>query len=240
MRKILTTIVIGMVMFTNITVAKENSNGIKELKETLEKYKQISMSGDMIGTIDYIYPPVFKLASKETLKEQFKMVKDAGKMPKVKEFNYSLENPIKTYKNGIYSIINYTMKMTMDIKPPVKKENKAEYAKVQEMLTNPEKLKAYKDFTIKMLKMQMGDKSKISSDTQSTVLNIEKPSILIAINEKKDGWKFVEPVPAALAQLKPLLPKEIVDNEKEIFNVKTLSPQEQFEAMMKMVNKEKK
>ena len=132
------------------------------------------------------------------------------------------------------------MNMTMNIMPPVKKENKEEYAKVQKMLNNPKELESYKSFMVQMLKTSMGKDAEITSKKDSMIVEIKKSSTMIAIDENKNGWKFVEPAPAMIEKLKEVLPKEIVNNEKKIFDVKVLTPKEQMKAMMEEMMKEKK
>ena len=48
-----------------------------------------------------------------------------------------------------------------------------------------------------------------------------------------------EPAPAMIAELKKVLPQEIVNNEKKIFDVKLLTPEEQMAAMMEMMGANK-
>ena len=67
------------------------------------------------------------------------------------------------------------------------------------------------------------------------LVNIEKKSKILAINENESGWTFVEPAPQMIEHLKKLLPKEIVENEKELFDVKVLTAEEQMAEMMKMM-----
>jgi len=108
------------------------------------------------------------------------------------------------------------MNMKIDMMPPVSKENKQEYAKVQDMLNDPKKLQSFQSYLLEMLKSQMGKDAVITFDNK-LVANVQKRSTMIAINENNSGWKFVEPIPQIIEQLKKVLPQEIVANEKEIF-----------------------
>ena len=90
-----------------------------------------------------------------------------------------------------------------------------------------------------MLKMQMGKDAVVSSKEGSMLVNIEKGSKMIAINENKRSWTFIELVPERIEALKKVLPKEIVENEKELFDVKVLTQEEQVAEMMKMMKAKK-
>ena len=235
MNNFFTSVILTITLLTTSIVAKENTTAIKSLEQTLEKYKELTLKLDTVGVLEYSYPAVFKVMPKEMLLKQSEMLKKSGKIPKIKTFTYRIVKPIKSFDKGLYALVNYSMNIEMNIMPPVDKSNKEAYAKVQVMLDDPEKLKSYKAFALKMLTMQMGKEAKIESEEKSMLVKIEKPSLLIAINEENKGWKFVEPKPMMLTQLKPLLPKQIVENEKEIFDVKTLTKEEKIAEMMKMM-----
>ena len=235
MKKIFKYLLLSIVLFNTTAFAKNTTNDLASLEKTFKIYKQFNLDGDLEKTVEYVYPPVFTITPKETLLESYKIVKESGKMPKVNALNETIRKPLKSYSKGVYTLVEYTMDMTLDMMPPVKKDNKAEYAKVQEMLNNPEKLKSFKSFMSQMLKAQMGKDAVIEFEDNSMVSNIKKTSTLIAINEAKDGWKFVEPAPQMIAQLKKVLPAEIIANEKKIFDVKVPTAEEQMAAMMEMM-----
>lgn len=235
MKKIFKYLLLTVMVFNTTAFAKDTRNELKSLEETMKIYKKLNIDGELAKTIDYVYPPVFTITPKQTLLDSFKMIKESGKAPTINSFTETIRTPLKSYEKGLYTVVEYTMEMTMNTMPPVKKENKEEYAKVQEMLNNPEKLKSYKSFMIQMLKMQMGEDAVISSKEDSMMVNIEKKSTMIAINENKSSWTFVEPAPQMIEHLKKVLPKEIVENEKELFDVKVLTQEEQMAEMMKMM-----
>ena len=239
MKKIFKYLLIATMLIGTTAFAKDNKSEVASLEKALEIYKQLNLDANLEKTIDYVYPPVFEITPKETLLKSFKMVKDSGRMPKINAFDGTMRKPLKSYAKGIYTIVNYTMSMEMNVIPAVKKENKAEYAKVQEMLKDPKKLESYKSFMVQMLKASMGKDAEVKSEKGSTVVDIKKHSVMIAINENKSGWKFVEPAPAMIERLKKVLPKEIVSNEKEIFDVKAPTKEEQMAAMMEMLKKAK-
>ena len=62
---------------------------------------------------------------------------------------------------------------------------------------------------------------------------------MIAINENKSGWKFIEPVLPMIEHLKKILPQEIIANEKKIFDLKVPTQEEQMEAMMEIMKASK-
>ena len=240
MKKIFKYLLLTIMVFNTTAFAKDTKSELESLKKTFELYKQFNLEGDLEKTVDYVYPPVFTITPKETLLESFKMVKESGKAPKVNALNETIRTPLKSYDKGVYTLVEYTMDMTMNMMPPVKKENKAEYAKVQDMLNSPEKLKSYKSFMLQMLKAQMGKDAVISSKEDSMIVDIKKTSTMIAINENKSGWKFVEPAPQMIEHLKKILPQEIISNEKKIFDVKVPTAEEQMAAMMEMMKASKK
>ena len=239
MKKIFKYLLLTVMVFNTTAFAKDTKNELKSLEETIKVYKQLQINGELEKTIDYVYPPEFTITPKKTLLESYKMMKESGKVPTINSFTETIRTPLKSYEKGFYTVVAYTIEMTMDTMPPVKKENKEEYAKVQEMLNNPEKLKSYKSFMLQMLKMQMGKDAVINSKEGSMLVNIEKKSTMIAINENKSGWTFVEPAPQTIEALKKVLPKEIVENEKELFDVKVLTAEEQMAEMMKMMKAQK-
>jgi len=241
MNKIFKYILLTVMVFNTTAFAKENKSGLESLKTTFKMYKQFTLEGQFEKTIDYIYPPVFAITPKETLINASKMVKESGGMPKITSIKETIKTPFKSYSKGSYTLIKYTMDMTMNLTPPVKKENKEEYAKVQKMLNSPSELKAYKSFMLQMLKARMGKDAVITSSKKSSLtFNIKKISTLIAINENKIGWKFVEPEPQMIAELKKVLPKEIIKNEKKIFDVKVPTAEEQMAEMMKIMQENRK
>ncbi|CAA6816316.1 MAG: Unknown protein [uncultured Sulfurovum sp.] len=239
MKKIFKYLLITIMVFNTAAFAKDSKSDLESLEKTLTLYKQFNLDGELEKTIDYVYEPVFKITPKKTLSDGFKMVKESGKMPKVNTFNETIRTPLKSYEKGIYTLVDYTMSMTMNMMPPVKKENKEEYEKVQKMLNNPKELAAFKSFMLQMLKTSMGKDSEVTPQKDSMIVDIKKSSTMIAINENKSGWKFVEPAPAMIAELKKVLPQEIVNNEKKIFDVKVLTPEEQMAAMMEMMGANK-
>ena len=238
MKKIFSYILLSILILTNPLMSKENSAGLSSLNKSLDAYKAIQLSGDMKKSLDFIYPAVFKITSKEMLLQGFEMAEKSGKMPKVVSLEQKAE-ALKKYDNGVYALVPYTLKMQMDITPPVPKENTEEYAKVQKMLKNPKEFKSFKSFTLKMLQLTMGADALIDSKEESTLINIQKSGKYLAINEKNAGWKFVDTAPASLAQLKAVLPKDIVNKENAIFSVKAPDPKEQFKAMMEMMKASK-
>lgn len=239
MKKIFKILLLTIMVFNTAAFAKDTKSGLESLEKTLKVYKQLNLDANLEKTIDYVYPPVFKITPKEQLLAGFKIAKESGKMPKINAFDATIRKPLKSYEKGTYTLIDYTMGMTMNMMPPVKKENKAEYAKVQKMLNDPKELASYKSFMMQMLKTSMGKDAEIKSENDSMVVDIKKHSMMIAIDEDKSGWKFVEPTPAMIGTLKKVLPKEIVTNEKKIFDVKVLTPEEQMAAMMEMMKNAK-
>lgn len=218
-------------------LAKENKSMEATLTEALEAYKEIQLAGDLEKSLDYVYPPVFTVTPKEMLEQGFKMAKESGKMPKIMTFTVENNQALKKYDKGVYVVLPYSMKMNMDLTPPVSKENKEEYAKVEEMLNDPKKVESYKEFTLNMLKMTMGKGAEINSKEGSLLIDITKTSKLLAINEAQNGWKFIEADPQAIAPVKSVIPQEIVENEKEIFSAKVLTQEEQMKQMMEMMSK---
>jgi hypothetical protein len=237
MNTIIKVIVATLILVAGPLFAKETKSTDTTLIEALKAYTDIQLSGDLAQSLDYVYPPVFTVTPKEMLEQSFKMAKESGKMPKVIAFNVENNQPLKKYDKGMYVILPYTMEMNMDLTPPVSKENKEEYAKVEEMLNDPKKIEAYKEFTLNMLKMTMGKGAEINSKEGSLLIDIKKSSKILAINENKSGWKFVEADAQAIAPVKSVIPKEIVENEKEIFSAKVLTQEEQMQQMMEMMSK---
>ena len=239
MKRLFKYLLVGMMILNTVVLAKGSQNDLESLEKTFKVYKQFNLDGDLEKTVDYVYPPVFTLTPKKTLLEGFKRVKESGKMPKINAFDETIRTPLKRYDKGVYTSISYTMEMEMNMMPPVKKENKEEYAKVQKMLNNPEELKSYKSFMLQLLKNQMGKDTEVIAKKDSLIVDIKKSSNMLAINENGTGWTFVEPVPQMIEHLKKVLPKEIIDNEKEMFDVKVLTPEEQMAAMMELMTDKK-
>lgn len=225
-------IMLVVMLMTTTVVAKDNLEG---LNTALASYKEVQINGEIEKTLNYVYPPVFTVTPKEMLLQGFKMAKESGKMPKITHFEVEKSKALKKYDKGVYTLLPYAVEMNMDLTPPVSKENKEEYAKVQAMLNDPAQIEAYKEFTLNILKMSMGEGTDISSDKGSLIIKIKKGSKLLAINENKSGWKFIEADAQAIAPVKSVIPKTIVENEKEIFSAKVPTQEEQMKKMMEMM-----
>jgi len=230
-------VTLSILFLTINTFSKDNSAEVSTLTESLRKYKEIQMSGDMSKTLDYIYPPIFTITSKEMLLKGFEIAKKSEKMPKIISFIQTIDLPLKSYSKGYYTTVPYTIEMSMDMTPPVDKENKKAFAKVENMLANPKELNSYKAFTLNMLKMSMGKDAVIDSKEGSLLVNIKKSSKYLAINEAGNGWKFVDVSPLSISQIKSILPKTIVLNEKELFHTNSMHQEEAIKKMMEMIKK---
>jgi len=226
---------LALMLFGTTLLAKENKVLQESLDTALETYKELQVKGDMEKTLEYIYPPVFTITPKKILLQSFKMAEESGKMPKIIAFNVERKQTLIKYDKGVYTLLPYSVEMTMDLTPPVTKENKDEYAKVEAMLKDPKQIEAYKKFTLNILKMSLGKDTQVDSKEGSLLINIKKSSKLLAINENNAGWKFIEADPQAIALVKSVIPKEIVENEKEIFSEKVLTQEEQMKQMMEMM-----
>lgn len=219
MKKIFKYLLLAVMIFNTGVFAKSTNNtDLAGLEKTFEEYKKATLNNNIEKTLDYIYPTVFKVQPKEVLLASFKKAKESGKMPKINSIDGVIKKPIKTYSKGKYTLIDYTIDLTMDLTPNVKKENKQEYAKVQDMLNNPKKLASYQAFILQMFQASMGKDAKLKFQKDSLKLNIIKKSKMIAINENNSGWKFVELSPKTIDKLKSLLPQDIVKNEASLFN----------------------
>jgi len=235
MNKVLKNIALILMLLSTPSLAKDNKSDLESLSTTLKSYKEVQINGNLEKTIDYIYPPVFTITSKEMLLQGFKMAKDSGKMPKITKFSIENSKVLKSYSKGVYIILPYSVEMDMDLTPSTSKENKEAYAKEQEMLTDPKKVGAYKEFTVNMLKMSMGQGVEINSKKGSMMLNIKKSSNLLGIKENTSSWKFIDADPMVLTQMKAIVPKDIVANEKELFSANVPNPAEQLQQMMEMM-----
>ncbi|MCK5898710.1 MAG: hypothetical protein KAG06_06535 [Methylococcales bacterium] len=183
---------------------------IISLKTALESYKRVLLSGEIEKSLDYAYPPIFNITSKESILQELASIKNRGKSPQIVDVIQSAELPIKLYSKGVYTTINFTMDMRMDMTPIISEDNPREAVEIQAMLQSPQELTKFKKYIRQMLKMSMGAEAEISFQEASLVVSVKKQGSHLAINEDDNGWKFIDLSPIPFEQAKGVLPDEII------------------------------
>lgn len=212
------------------STAASQGDETASLKTALDAYKKIQVSGDLEKSIDYIYPPIFDKIPKEAMLASFKMAKESGMAPKASKLEQNPVFPVKKYAKGIYTTVPYTMATSMDMTPPV--SDKAKTAQLAEMQKNPEELAKFKAFMINMLKASMGNNADLKFQKDSMVVDIKNAGTYLAINEDNAGWKFIDMSPMLVGQIKEVLPKDILDSEKTMFEKLMANAVDPMKAMM--------
>ncbi|MCK5898711.1 MAG: hypothetical protein KAG06_06540 [Methylococcales bacterium] len=192
----------------------------KNLNATLDAYGKILLSGEIEKSLDYAYPAIFKLTSKQKTFDSLVAMKNSGKAPKIVSLTQKADLPVKKYSKGIYTTVPFSMDMIMNITPPMPKADKKKTAEIKAMMNNPKKLEEFKAFMIKMFKSQMGDDVVLTTEKGSKEINIKKTGSYLALNEENKGWKFIDLAPMTMKQAKEILPKDIMNVMKSML-VKT-------------------
>lgn len=214
------------------------AHNIKSLKVAMDHFKQLQIEGHFKKSIDYIYPPVFEKIPKDKMIEGFDALKEGPFNPDILKFEQKANLPIKVYSRGIYTTIPYTIQSSIDMTPP--KSDKARSAQLAKLQKNPKRLESFKSFTIMMLKTLMGKKADIKFQKDSMVIDINKSDTYLAINEDKLGWKFVDFSTQLLSQIKDVLPQDIIESEKALFDELSKDTVDPMKAMMEAISQKTK
>lgn len=183
----------------------------QRLNAALDAYGKILLSGELEKSLDYTYPPLFKIKSRKKMLEGLMAMKNSGNVPKIVSITQKPALPVKKYSKGLYTTVPFTMKMVINITPPAPKADKKKAAEITAMMNDPKKLEAFKTFMIKMFKVQMKEDVVITTEKGSKEINIKKSGSYMALNEENKGWKFIDISPMTMGQAKEILPTDIMN-----------------------------
>lgn len=204
--KNLTKLLISCFLIASFSVhAKENPDEAG-LKISLENYRQIQLDGNLKKTLDYTYPPIFKVVPKETMLAALEQASNSGMSPKISKLEQKAGS-LKKYSKGVFAKVPYTMEMSMNMIPDSATKEKKE--KMKEMTKDPKNLEQFTAFMTKMLKASLGEDAEVNLNTDTFQYEIKKSGSYIAINENDTGWKFIDTTPNPMINLEQILPKEI-------------------------------
>ena len=193
MKNIFTALMILMFMGSNLVAKDMKVEALTTLKGDLETYKNATMKGDVDSLMGFVYPTIFTISPKEAMTSMFKEMYASGKMPKINKMDFTKIHPVEKFDKGSFTTIDYAMNMEMTLgklKPEMKSQ------------------------MLEMIKVQMGENSKVSLDDKTNTFHIEKQAVLIAIKEGKESWKFIEKVQTAPLVQAKLLPAQIIEKLK--------------------------
>ena len=215
--------------------AAASSASSTNLETALAAYKKIQVDVDLEKSIDYVYPPIFTKIPKEAMLKSFQAQKASGMKPQNTKLEQKPVLPVKKYAKGEYTTVPYSMETSMDMTPP--KSDAAKTAQMEEMKKKPEDLAKFKKFMLGMLKASLGPDSKAEFQKDSFVIDVKKTGTYLAINEDNAGWKFIDLSPMLIGQIKDILPKDIMENEKALFDELEKNAVDPMKAMMETIGK---
>jgi len=173
---------------TKIEVSDNSS--MKTLKSDLALYTQATIDNDIPKLINFIYPKVFTIVPKDKMTQILTMAYNSGNAPKVTDVKHINIKPIKSYKEGMFSIITSSMSTTL--KSP--------------MPNNP-KFEAY---MLERIKKGLNGKGSVDFNKEKHTFSINHLSRTLAINEN-GTWKFAGVKQAKKYAQKGLLTQSLVE-----------------------------
>ncbi len=190
-----TSFILFLFLLTTNTYAQSASD---EIKSTFTHYFEVVQSKDNDKTLDYVYPKLFTMVPRETLKQAldqmysptsgFLIDMQGGKIESISE--------VLEHEGGQYALLDYHFKMTMRFTTVISDSSDA---------TNPLML------TYEMLKTQYDEKS-LEVDKETSTIIISSINTLYAIKEPAyEGWKFIEKKENMAMLINQLLPQAIID-----------------------------
>ena len=214
------------------------STSSTDIKTALEAYKKIQVDGDLEKSVDYVYPPIFTKIPKEMMLKSFESQKASGIKPQDTKLEQNPVLPVKKYAKGEYTTVAYTMETSIDMTPP--KSDAARTAQMEEIKKNPEEFAQFKKLMLDMLKASLGPRAETKFQKDSFVIEVKKAGTYLAINEDNKGWKFIDLSPMLIGQIKDVLPKDIMENEKALFDELEKNAVDPMKAMMESMGSMKK
>jgi len=180
-----------LLSFTVTTWSQQNA----ELMGRIESMLKATGKMDLEKILDYTYPKVFTLATREQMSEVMKSGFDTD------EFSTSFDSitihtvfPVFSMQNGQYAKIRHTMLMHMKFKEPIDS--------------------ARGEYLVQLMELKYG-KGKITFDRNTNTLNISALPDLVAIKDEfSKEWTFVNyDETDKLAEL--LFSKELIEKLRE-------------------------
>jgi len=171
MKKIFFTALSLLIIATNIQIGHADEQ-TDSLKQALANYKQAVLENNVSTILDYTYPAVFGLASREDMQAGLEQMAASGQAPNVTKLDTSIDSPIQVFSKGTFATVTADTAMTM---PSPEPEN-------DEM----------NELILSTLKTQMGADSEVSFNAEQGIFNISKSGKLIAISEEDSDWKFID------------------------------------------------
>lgn len=190
MRKI---VLAGVIFFNVLTVFSQND---PELNKRLQLFLEASKAMDFEKIMDYTYPKLFTIATREQMIEVIKSTFDNEEM-KITMDSLMVDSVYRSFaiKQNSYAKIRYSMKMIMKFKS--KEED------------NQEEKRQMREFMLPLMKKQFGD-NKVRLD-EAGLFHIKTITYMVAIkDEYAKEWCFVN-LNESDSLAKKILSKELLD-----------------------------
>jgi hypothetical protein len=170
----------------------------KAIKQVVDKFIELTESGDYVKALDYTYPGLFKIAPKELIAEQLEAtLGDESEMKiTMEDFKLSEIGDITKGDSASFTVIPYSYKMTMAYK--------------SEDVTNE-----VLEFTAGILQGQFGEEN-VTIDEENKSLVIINNSRMLAIKDHDaEEWSMLELKSDQMAMMELILPAEVYEAIKE-------------------------
>ena len=171
-------------------VENNNSSPLVDLKKALDAYTQATIDNDVPKLINFIYPKVFTVVPKKKMTEVLTKAYQSQHAPKVDHVKHLKIDPIKSYKEGMFTIVTSSMRTTL--KSP-----------------NPNDFK-FESYMLNVIKKGLKGRGSVEFDKEKHTYSIQHVSRTLAINEGGE-WKFAGLKQAKKYAQKGLLNSVVVD-----------------------------
>ena len=170
--------------------SKGESSSMITLKKALDEYTEATVKNDVPKLIDFIYPKVFTVVSKAQMTKVLTSAYNSPNAPTVENVKHLKIEPIKSYKEGEYTIITSSMRTILKSPKP-----------------DDSKFEAY---MLEVIKKGLEGKGSVTFNRENHTYAIQHVSRTLAIKEGKE-WKFAGLKQAKKYAKKGLLAPTIVE-----------------------------
>lgn len=181
-KKFVMFMLVGLVSASVLNAKGAPASTVQAAEKMMKSYEEVMKKGEMVKTLDFVYPKIFEISPKAQMKTMYEQSKES--QPKLISYKYTIKKPIKQYKDGFYTVAIYSSVSSADMSKSMPKEMKKEFE-------DPKKVKEFQNMMTKMLG---NGGAKVTFDNKNPFLVTleQKNGKMLLINEKNSGWKLLD------------------------------------------------